>query len=141
MILVKKTILLIASILFFSFFQPIFLQPAFSADLDLNSAQNRVGKRFAVKFCEAKKDGLNGESSCEFALNNTFLKFVEFPDDEKYIDDLWTFTKQQIYENCGDLLTKKDVIDLHEFFAEEAEIASNRDLYLPKMEYVITPKN
>ncbi len=109
-------------------------------ELDLSSAQNRIGKRFAAKFCEAKKDGHSGDASSEFALNNTFLKFAELPDDDIYMNDLWTFTKIRIIENCGEQLTKKDVIELKQFFVEETEIARNRDLYLPDIEYVFSPK-
>ncbi len=52
-------------------------------EFDLTAAQNAVGKRFASKFCEAKEKGFSSESSSEFALNNTYLKFVAFPEDER----------------------------------------------------------
>lgn len=110
-------------------------------EMDLSSAQNRIGKRFAGKFCEAKKDGHTGDASSEFALNNTFLKFAELPDNDNYMNDLWTFTKIRIIENCGEQLTKKDVIELKQFFLEETEIARNRDLYLPEIEYVFSPRD
>tara|TARA_B100000579_G_scaffold436844_1_gene464123 strand:- start:4311 stop:4706 length:396 start_codon:yes stop_codon:yes gene_type:complete len=98
---------------------------------DLTSAQNAVGKRFASKFCEAKEKGFSSESSSEFALNNTYLKFVAFPDDEKFIKDLWEFTRERIRKDCGNYLTEKDENNLRDFFQEEGEIASNREMYLP----------
>ena len=100
-------------------------------ELDLGSAQNSVGKRFASKFCEAKEEGFSSESSSEFALNNTYLKFVAFPEDEKFIEDLWVFTVGRIRKECGQYITKNEENALKYFFQEEAEIASNRDLYLP----------
>ena len=100
-------------------------------ELDLGSAQNSVGKRFASKFCEAKEEGFSSESSSEFALNNTYLKFVAFPKDEKFIEDLWVFTVGRIRKECGQYITKNEENALKYFFQEEAEIASHRDLYLP----------
>jgi len=100
-------------------------------ELDLTAAQNAVGKRFANKFCEAKEKGFSSESSSEFALNNTYLKFVAFPEDEKFVEDLWEFTLGRIQKECGNSLTIDEEINLRDFFQEEAEIASNRDLYLP----------
>ena len=119
---------------------PFGFLPSHADELDLTSAQNRIGERFAAKFCEAKKQGHSGDSSSEFALNNTFLKFADLPDDDNYMNDLWTFTKIRIIENCGEQLSKKDVIELKQFFLEETEIARNRDLYLPEIEYVFSPK-
>ena len=119
------TIILISSINFL--FTPL-LQ---AMELDLTSAQNVVGKRFATKFCEAKKEGYSSELSSEFALNNTYLKFVAFPDDNKFIEDLWEFTSERIRKDCGENMTENEENDLRDFFAEEGEIASNRDLYLP----------
>ena len=103
----------------------------FAIEFDLTAAQNSVGKRFASKFCEAKEKGFSSESSSEFALNNTYLKFVAFPDDEKFIEDLWKFTIEKIRKDCGNYVTKNEEINLRDFFQEEGEIASNRDLYLP----------
>ena len=100
-------------------------------ELDLTAAQNSVGKRFASKFCEAKQDGFSFESSSEFALNNTYLKFVAFPDDKKFISDLFKFTIDKIHRDCGNYITENEEKNLREFFQEEGEIASNRDLYLP----------
>jgi len=100
-------------------------------EFDLTAAQNAVGKRFASKFCEAKENGFSSESASEFALNNTYLKFVAFPDDEKFIEDLWEFTIEKIRKDCGNYVTKNEEINLRDFFQEEGEIASNRDLYLP----------
>tara|TARA_Y100001968_G_C18873388_1_gene488280 strand:+ start:59 stop:319 length:261 start_codon:yes stop_codon:yes gene_type:complete len=42
-------------------------KPAISQTLklDLKSAQDAVGKRFASKFCEAKKEGYSSESSSD----------------------------------------------------------------------------
>ena len=100
-------------------------------EFDLTAAQNAVGKRFASKFCEAKEKGFSSESSSEFALNNTYLKFVAFPDDEKFINDLWEFTIDIIRKDCGNYITEKEENNLRDFFEEEGEIASNRDLYLP----------
>ena len=65
---------------------------AIQGNLDLSSAQSSVGKRFAKVFCDAKKEGLDSEYASEYALNNTYLKFVAFPDDDQYLDDLWEFT-------------------------------------------------
>ena len=100
-------------------------------DLDLSTAQDSVGMRFASKFCEAKKEGFSSDSSSEFALNNTYLKFVSFPDDRRFIEDLWKFTIGRIKAECGEYLTIYEENELREFFEEEGEIASNRELYLP----------
>ena len=100
-------------------------------EFDLTAAQNAVGKRFASKFCEAKEKGFSSESSSEFALNNTYLKFVAFPDDERFIEDLWEFTIGIIRKDCGQYVTDDEKSILRDFFKEEGEIASNRDLYLP----------
>ena len=100
-------------------------------EFDLTSAQNAVGKRFASKFCEAKEQGFSSESSSEFALNNTYLKFVAFPDDESFLEDLWEFTVEKIRKDCGNYLNEEEETYLRDFFQEEGEIASNRDLYLP----------
>tara|TARA_Y100001968_G_C18806738_1_gene458193 strand:- start:10 stop:375 length:366 start_codon:yes stop_codon:yes gene_type:complete len=108
--------------------QPYRLQ---AIELDLTAAQNAVGKRFASKFCEAKEKGFSSESSSEFALNNTYLKFVAFPEDEKFVTDLWEFTIGIIRKDCGNYLTESEENNLKDFFQEEGEIASNRDLYLP----------
>jgi hypothetical protein len=119
-----------------AFFLISFLQaPATQAiDLDLTAAQNAVGKRFASKFCEAKKNGFSLESSSEFALNNTYLKFVSFPEDDRFIKDLWDFTIKRIRQDCGNYLSLDEENDLRDFFQEEEEIASNRELYLPDNE-------
>ena len=111
----------------------VFLQiPIVKAiELDLTVAQSAVGQRFASKYCEAKKKGFSSESSSEFALNNTYLKFVAFPDDEKFIEDLWKFTIEKIRKDCGTYVTQNEEKNLRDFFQEEGEIASNRDLYLP----------
>tara|TARA_B100000902_G_C27149337_1_gene832884 strand:+ start:325 stop:729 length:405 start_codon:yes stop_codon:yes gene_type:complete len=101
-------------------------------DFDLTAAQNAVGKRFASKFCEAKEKGFSSESSSDFALNNTYLKFVAFPEDERFIKDLWEFTIEIIRKDCGNYLTEYEENNLRDFFLEEGEIASNRDLYLPQ---------
>ena len=121
-------ILFLTGVFFISFSQAPLIQ---AMEFDLTSAQNAVGKRFASKFCEAKEKGFSSESSSEFALNNTYLKFVAFPDDEKFIDDLWKFTIERIKKDCGNYVTKNEEINLRDFFQEEGEIASNRDLYLP----------
>ena len=100
-------------------------------NLDLTSAQDAVGRRFAGKFCESKEKGFSSELSSEFALNNTYLKFVAFPDDEKYVDDLWLFTIEKIKEEWGSFINVKEESELKDFFQEESEIATNRDFYLP----------
>ncbi len=100
-------------------------------EFDLTAAQNAVGKRFASKFCEAKEKGFSSESSSEFALNNTYLKFVAFPEDERFVENLWVFTIGKIRKDCGNYLTEDEEKNLRDFFQEEGEIASNRDLYLP----------
>ena len=123
-----------------SFLLPIFLfiAPnnvyAIQGSIDLSNAQTSVGKRFAKVFCDAKKEGLDSEFASEYALNNTYLKFVAFPDDDQYLDDLWEFTSKNIIENCGDNVNNNDLSELEIFFKEEGIIASNRDLYLPTFE-------
>ena len=123
-----------------SIFLPIFLffAPAnvyaIQGKLDLSSAQTSVGKRFAKVFCDAKKEGLDSEFASEYALNNTYLKFVAFPDDDQYLNDLWEFTSNNILDNCGDHININDLTELEIFFKEEGIIASNRELYLPKFE-------
>ena len=107
---------------------------AISSNIDLSTAQISVGKRFAEVYCDAIKEGLNSGFASEYALNNTFLKFVAFPDDDKYLEDLWQFTSKNIAEKCGSFVEKKDLQDLEIFFKEEGLIASNRDLYLPTFE-------
>ena len=69
---------------------------AVQSKLDLSSAQTSVGIRFANVFCDAKKEGLDSEFSSEYALNNTYLKFAAFPDDDQYLNDLWEFTSKNI---------------------------------------------
>ena len=123
-----------------SIFLPIllFIVPtsvnAIQVSLDLSSAQTSVGKRFAKVFCDAKKEGLDSEFASEYALNNTYLKFVAFPDDDQYLDDLWEFTSNNILDNCGDNVDISDLKELEIFFKEEGIIASNRELYLPTFE-------
>ena len=107
---------------------------AIQGKLDLSSAQTSVGKRFAKVFCDAKKEGLDSEFASEYALNNTYLKFVAFPDDDQYLDDLWEFTSNNIQDNCGDNININDLNELEIFFKEEGIIASNRELYLPTFE-------
>ena len=117
-------------ILFFFIF--LFDIPVLKAmDLDITAAQDAVGMRFASKFCEAKEEGFSSDSSSEFALNNTYLKFVSFPDDEQFIKDLWIFTLEQIRQKCGESVSTFEENDLQDFFQEEGKIASNRELYLP----------
>ena len=107
---------------------------AISSNIDLSTAQSSVGKRFAEVYCDAINEGLNSGFASEYALNNTFLKFVAFPDDDKYLEDLWQFTSKNISEKCGSFVEIKDLEDLEIFFKEEATIASNRELYLPTFE-------
>ena len=127
-------------LLILSLFIPIFLfiAPtnvyAVQNGLDLSNAQTSVGKRFAKVFCDAKKEGLDSEFASEYALNNTYLKFVAFPDDNQYLDDLWQFTSDSIVDNCGDNINLNDLSELEIFFKEEGIIASNRELYLPTFE-------
>ena len=121
--------LIILSLLLISLFHYPSLQ---AMELDLTAAQNAVGQRFASKFCEAKEKGFTSESSSEFALNNTYLKFVAFPEDERFVEDLWNFTIRKIRQDCGDYVTEDEENNLRDFFQEEGEIASNRDLYLPQ---------
>jgi hypothetical protein len=120
-------------VIILGFFIVFFLQTPFllALEFDLTAAQNSVGKRFASKFCEAKEKGFSSESSSEFALNNTYLKFVAFPEDERFIEDLWEFTIGKIRKDCGQYVHADDETILRDFFKEEGEIASNRDLYLP----------
>tara|TARA_B100000965_G_scaffold203637_1_gene169993 strand:+ start:1152 stop:1547 length:396 start_codon:yes stop_codon:yes gene_type:complete len=120
--------IIIIGLFFISFLQAPSLQ---AKEFDLTAAQNAVGKRFASKFCEAKEKGFSSEASSEFALNNTYLKFVAFPDDQNFIEDLWEFTIKRIRKDCGNYVTKNEEIILRDFFQEEGEIASNRDFYLP----------
>ncbi len=107
---------------------------ATSSNIDLSTAQSSVGKRFAEVYCDAINEGLNSGFASEYALNNTFLKFVAFPDDDKYLEDLWQFTYKNISEKCGSFVEIKDLEDLEIFFKEEGLIASNRELYLPTFE-------
>ena len=116
------------SLLLVSFFQPPILE---AIEFDLTAAQNAVGKRFANKFCEAKQKGFSSESSSEFALNNTYLKFVAFPEDENFVENLWHFTITKIRQDCGNYVTEDEENSLRDFFQEEGDIATNRDLYLP----------
>ena len=128
-IIKRKSFKIIFILLFiFAFLQSPSL---LAVEFDLTAAQNAVGKRFASKFCEAKEKGFSSESSSEYALNNTYLKFVAFPDDENFIKDLWKFTILKIRKDCGTYVTKTEENNLRDFFQEEGEIASNRDLYLP----------
>ena len=120
--------IIIIGLLFFSFLKAPSLK---AIEFDLTAAQNSVGKRFASKFCEAKEKGFSSESSSEFALNNTYLKFVAFPDDEKFLKDLWVYTIGKIQKDCGNYISEDEENNLRDFFEEEGEIASNRDLYLP----------
>ena len=126
--------------LFLSILLPLFLfilpsnVYASQGSLDLSSAQTSVGIRFAKVFCDAKKEGLDSEFASEYALNNTYLKFVAFPDDDEYLDDLWEFTSSNILDKCGDNFNTNDLKELEIFFKEEGIIASNRDLYLPTFE-------
>ena len=107
---------------------------ALQGNIDLTNAQSSVGQRFAKVFCEAKKGGVNSETASEYALNNTYLKFVAFPDDEQYLDDLWSFTSKSIKDTCGEYVDIDELKELEIFFKEEGIIASNRDLYLPSFE-------
>ncbi len=129
---------LISKILSFLFFLYFLVAPikvlAIQDNIDLSSAQTSVGRRFAKAFCEATKEGLNSETASEYALNNTYLKFVAFPDDEQYLDDLWAFTSEIIIDNCGGDVDIDELKELEMFFKEEGIIASNRDLYLPVFE-------
>ena len=129
--MIKKeffAIIIIIGLFFFSFLKAPSLK---AIEFDLTAAQNTVGKRVASKFCEAKEKGFSSESLSEFALNNTYLKLVAFPDDEKFIEDLWEFTVERIRHDCGSFITKNEENNLRDFFQEEGEIASNRYLYLP----------
>jgi len=121
-------IIIVLGLFFLSFFQTSILE---AIELDLTAAQNAVGSRFASKFCEAKEKGFSSESSSEFALNNTYLKFVAFPEDQKFVEALWEFTIERIRKDCGSYVTENEEITLRDFFKEEGEIATNRDLYLP----------
>ena len=124
----KSFELIILGLFLVSFYHSPILQ---AIELDLTAAQNAVGKRFASKFCEAKEKGFTTESSSEFALNNTYLKFVAFPEDDRFVEDLWDFTIRRIRKDCGNYVTADEENNLRDFFEEEGEIASNRDLYLP----------
>tara|TARA_B100001175_G_scaffold267240_1_gene238163 strand:- start:173 stop:568 length:396 start_codon:yes stop_codon:yes gene_type:complete len=128
-IIKKETFKVIILGLFVTFFLQISALQAL--EFDLTAAQNAVGKRFASKFCEAKEKGFSSESSSEFALNNTYLKFVAFPEDERFVENLWIYTIGKIRKDCGNYLTEDEEKNLRDFFQEEGEIASNRDLYLP----------
>ncbi|WP_269624026.1 hypothetical protein [Prochlorococcus marinus] len=128
--IIKKEPLIII-IVVLSIFTFLLVPISNAIELDLTAAQSAVGKRFASKFCEAKEKGVSSESSSEFALNNTYLKFVAFPDDERFIEDLWEFTIVKIRKDCGSYFSINDETNLRDFFQEEAKIASNRDLYLP----------
>ena len=132
----KEIFLFILASIFLSII--IFIAPinvkAIQGNLDLSSAQTSVGKRFAKVFCDAKREGLDSDFASEYALNNTYLKFVAFPDDDEYLDNLWNFTHNNILDNCGEFVDINDLKDLEIFFKEEGLIASNRELYLPTFE-------
>ena len=125
----KETFISLITLL--SFMYIFFITSLEANDLDLVSAKESVGKRFASKFCEAKEEGFSSESSSEFALNNTYLKFVTFPDDEKFLENLWDFTLLRIRKDCGEYVTQNEENNLRDFFEEEGKIAINRDFYLP----------
>ena len=129
--LIQQEFFIIAILVLFLIF---FLQsPILQAiELDLTAAQNAVGMRFASKFCEAKEKGFSSETSSEFALNNTYLKFVAFPENEMFVEDLWAFTIKRIRKDCGNYVTEDEEINLRDFFQEESEIAGSRDFYLPQ---------
>ena len=129
--MVKKEFFAIIIIGLFFFFSFLKVSSLKAIEFDLTAAQNSVGQRFASKFCEAKEKGFSSESSSEFALNNTYLKFVAFPEDEKFIEDLCEFTVERIRHDCGSYVTENEENNLRDFFQEEGAIASNRDLYLP----------
>ena len=129
LIKIKSFTIIILGFLLITFLQSPILE---AMELDLTGAQNSVGKRFANKFCEAKEKGFSSESSSEFALNNTYLKFVAFPEDERFVKGLWDYTIGKIRKDCGNYLTEEEETNLREFFLEEEQIASNRDLYLPQ---------
>jgi len=133
----KKEILFVDISIYFSsnnYFYCTNKCKAIQGNLDLSSAQTSVGKRFAKVFCDAKREGLDSDFASEYALNNTYLKFVAFPDDDEYLADLWNFTHYNILDNCGDFVDINDLKDLEIFFKEEGLIASNRELYLPTFE-------
>ncbi len=122
---------LLLSIIFFIVPTDVY---ANTTNIDLSNAQSSVGKRFAVVYCQAIKEGLDSGFASEYALNNTYLKFVAFPDDDQYLEDLWQFTNTIIAKKCGNFVETKDIKDLEMFFKEEGLIASNRELYLPTFE-------
>ena len=124
----ESFIALCVALSFISFFHIPILQ---AMELDITLAKEAVGMRFASKFCEAKEKGFSSESSSEFALNNTYLKFVAFPEDDGFLEDLWEFTIGRIRNDCGTYVTDDEETFLRDFFKEEGDIASNRDLYLP----------
>ena len=72
--MIKKEffVIILIGFFFFSFLKAPSLK---AIEFDLTAAQNSVGKRFASKFCEANEKGFSSESSSEFALNNTYLKY------------------------------------------------------------------
>jgi len=129
---------LIQFLISISLFLGLFIHPdevmAKKSNIDLTSAQISVGHRFAKVFCEAIEGGVNSEIASEYALNNTYLKFVAFPDDDKYLDDLWAFTSRDISNNCGKYVDLDEINELENFFREEGIIASNREYYLPTFE-------
>ena len=130
MYIIKKGsfMVIIIALCLISFLQSSILE---AIELDLKIANDTVGKRFASKFCEAKEKGFSLESSSEFALNNTYLKFVAFPEDQRFVEDLWKYTIGIIRKDCGNYVTLDEENNLRDFFEEEGKIASNRDLYLP----------
>jgi len=121
-----------------SIFLPIiiFIAPinvnAMQGNLDLSSAQTSVGKRFAKVFCDAKREGLDSDFASEYALNNTYLKFVAFPDDDEYLADLWNFTHNNILDNCGEFVDLNDLniflIHLHILPFDILNLLRNLDL-------------
>ena len=104
---------------------------AISSNIDLSTAQSSVGKRFAEVYCDAINEGLDSGFASEYALNNTYLKFAEFPDNQRFREELWEFTLGRIRNDCGLYVNKSEETNLRDFFEEEGDIASNRHLYLP----------
>ena len=50
---------------------------------------------------------------------------------DSFVEDLWIYTIEIIRKDCGNYLTEDEETNLRDFFKEEGDIASNRDLYLP----------
>lgn len=101
--------------------------------MDFIAAQNAVAKRFASKLYEAKEKGVSLDSSSEFALHNTYLKFVACSEDERFVEDFWDCLRDRIGKDCGNYVIDDEETTARDFFKEAGEIARKCYLYFPHL--------